>query len=386
MTKIFSGKLKIRRKNIIMDEITEKLKNKKDRLIYIDLLKFIAIFFVILYHGILFHYNFFIENKSTNYLKYFILTILSTGVPLFLFANGYLLFGKEFDLKKHVRKIVKFIIITVIWGIITLICLQIVRGKYFSIKEFFDALWTWRQDWLNHLWYMGALVCIYVFFPILKQVYDTNKKIFIYFTLITATLTFGNAFINDVINIFYYVLTNKIFSTYDFNFFNMFNPYRGILGYTFVYFCVGGLAYYFKEKIEELSIKKRNIISIICMLLSSFYLWILGLFYSKASGMVWDVVWNGYDTIFTFCNVICIFVLSLNWKHDKKYISVVSRNTLGIYFIHLLIIWSTKPWLINFGFLCNIPMNLVYAIIVLLISTNLSMILRKIPIISKLVG
>ena len=149
------------------------------RLAHIDILEFIAIFFVILYHSTLYSYDFLMECKFTHYVLYYFRTILSTCVPLFFFANGYLLFGKSFALRKHILKMIKLIALTMIWAIITLIFLQPIKQETLSLVEFIKSIWHWKQGWINHLWYMGALICIYVFFPLLKNAYDNNYKVFL---------------------------------------------------------------------------------------------------------------------------------------------------------------------------------------------------------------
>lgn len=98
-----------------------------------------------------------------------------------------------------------------------------------------------------HLWYMGALVCIYILFPLLKVVFDNSRKVFIYFTVVCAILTFGNELINHFITIL--LNTAGLYEgIIDVNWFNDFNPFRNIFGYAFVYFCVGGLAHDFVKK------------------------------------------------------------------------------------------------------------------------------------------
>ncbi len=363
----------------------EEILLEKQRLTYIDLLKSIAIFLVLMYHSTLYGYDFLAENSVLNYFLYFIRTILSACVPLFFFANGYLLFGKDFNLRKHILKMIKLVFITVIWGVITLLLLQVIRQEYFSLIDFIRYLWRWEQGWINHLWYMGALVCIYVFFPILKNVYDTNIKVFYYFTAISALFTFGNTLINHAGAIGINFISAESFEISGINFFNMFNPFRGLFGYTFVYFCTGGIIHHFKDKIEAIPAKKRNIISILGMLFGCIGLWVLGILYSKTRGAVWDVVWNGYDTIFTFFNVIFIYALCLNWKKDARLVRTISSNTLGIYFIHYIIIRLFKPYLVKYEFLTNFSFNVVFVIFVLIVCLILCFILRKIPVVSKLV-
>lgn len=39
----------------------------------------------------------------TGYVNYFIQTLVAVAVPLFFVVNGFLLFGRGFNLKKHIR-------------------------------------------------------------------------------------------------------------------------------------------------------------------------------------------------------------------------------------------------------------------------------------------
>ncbi len=68
----------------------------------IDLIECIAMLFVVMYHSTTVPYDF--NQSAYECVNYFIRAILSTCVPLFFFANGYLLINKKFDLKKHLKK------------------------------------------------------------------------------------------------------------------------------------------------------------------------------------------------------------------------------------------------------------------------------------------
>ena len=100
---------------------------------------------------------------------------------------------------------------------------------------------------------------------------------------------------------------------------------------------------------------------------------------------VWDIVWNGYDTIFTFLNVFFIYLLCLNYKKDCKLIKDISINSLGIYFVHGLLIMLTIDMVKN-EYLRNLPCNLLYSLILLLVCLLICEIIRKIPFINKLIG
>ena len=355
------------------------------RLTFIDLMESIAIFFVISYHSTAYSFDFISEGSFLNYLSYFLRTILSTCVPIFFFANGYLLLNKTFDLKKHIKKIFHIIIITFIWALILMPLYLIIEGSPVTLSSVITPILYLDTAWgMNLFWYLGALICIYIFFPLLKLSFDSNKKIFLFFTVICAVLTFGFKLANEVV-VAASTFTHSFENGLDLPVITMFNPFRGIRGYSFVYFCVGGLMHEYKDRILSIPKFKRNVCSVLGIIISCTSLFLMGVVHSKfIDGAVWDIVWEGYDSVFTFLNVIFIYVLCLNYKKDCAFIKKISCNTLGIYFTHTLVLRLTKP-IFTFEILQNIPFNLVYSFIVLCICLLISIIIKKIPLLKRLV-
>lgn len=361
-----------------------KFNGQTDRWNHIDLIEFLGMIFVLIFHSTTYSYSWIEDGSKLSYLRYFLRTILSTCVPLFFFANGYLLLNRGFNLKKHVIKTIKIIILTCVWEIIDLLLLMLIKNEHLSLKEFVVYLRSWHDAWVGHLWYMGALVCIYVFFPLIKVAFDNYKKIFIYFTVVCAIFTFGYKLITDYGSILFNV-TGLYDGMLSIKWFKMFNPFRGIYGYSFVYFCVGGLAHGGVGKLREIPLKKRNFVSMVIIVFSCIGLFITGILLSNISGKMWYVVWSGYDTIFTFVNVCMIFILSLSYSGCSKVIKLISLNTLGIYYMHMLFIHSTKE------FVKSIPMAqsfigcVIYALLIMFICLTLTQLFTRIPVVKRLV-
>lgn len=360
--------------------------NLTDRQTGIDLLECIAIFLVIMYHGTLYASNILEEASALRFGRYLFRTLLSPCVPLFFFANGYLLFSRELNLKKHLIKTMKLIVLAGVWGLGKIFILMPIKKEYLSFLEIVKTLWSWKEGWINSLWFLGALVCIYILFPLLKLAYDTNKQVFGYFIVSCAVLTFGNVLLNECGTAFLTLVLHKNITLEGLNFFNIFNPFRGMHGYSLVYFCVGGYAYQYKSRLESVKPAKRNTICITAMAACCVLLWGVGICYSKASNTMWDIVWNGYDTVFTFVNVLCIFVLCLGHTRDSKLIRTISCNTLGIYFLHEIFIQLTKKKILTYAVLCNIPCNLIYSLFILFGSLIITLLMKKTPILKYLVS
>jgi surface polysaccharide O-acyltransferase-like enzyme len=114
-------------------------------------------------------------------------------------------------------------------------------------------------------------------------------------------------------------------------------------------------------------------------------LFVTGITLSNIAGEAWDVVWNGYDTIFTFINVCIIFALCLSYKGNNKVIELVSKNTLGIYFVHEIFVHLTIKYIKAIPVFQNFVGSIIYALAIMFICTAVIQILNKIPLFRKLV-
>ena len=84
------------------DEMLEP-NSKTQRIIWLDILKTIAMYTVIVYHLDKFSYSF-DNNNIIAYIDYFLRTILCIGVPLFFTINGALIISsnKTFNPSKYI--------------------------------------------------------------------------------------------------------------------------------------------------------------------------------------------------------------------------------------------------------------------------------------------
>jgi len=356
------------------------IKNK--RFGHIDLIETLAIIFVVFYHSSYYIFDFVNEPNFLYCFRYYLRTFVSTCCPLFFFANGYLLLPKELDLKKHYRKVLRFFIIMSFWGLVELFVLQFFKGEYMTPGGMIYGLVTLRADWINHLWFMGAMIAIYLFFPLIKVVFDHDKKIFLISAITLFILTIANISANYTISSLLYAL-NLAETRMKHDFFQYFSFFGlGSRMYSFVYFAFGGLACFYEEKIRK--IRHRNIYAIVTILISSVLLFLVGVCYSEMKKEVWDVVWSGYDTIFTFMMTLSIYALSLNYKGGNKVIETISRNTLGIYLLHPIV----KPVLVNI--LYRYPINsyflsLLFSLFTIAVTFLLVQMIKKIPVLRDLI-
>ena len=356
---------------------------KKNRFEYLDILEFIAIFLVISCHGTTYNFDFIKESAPIYYVRYFLRSLASASVPLFFFINGYLLFNRELNLKKHLYKTLRLAVLTVIWAIISVLVMMPIQHEAMTVKGFLVRVWGMSDNWL---WYMGTLVGIYILFPILKSTYDYSEKCFRYFVIICAVMTFGNRLICNVMTVAAHSLINYP-NVIKMNVFNAFNPFQGIYWYDFVYFCGGGLIYKYIPRIME-KLKKLTVISAIALPISMALLTLWGVYVSRLNAEVWDNTWGGFDTIFTPVMVLAMFIISLNYnpqnKTIKKTVETVSKNTLGLYLIHELYILPTVEFVRGIDIARNIPGDILYTICIVSVCMATIWLIKKIPVVKKL--
>ncbi len=122
------------------------------RIAWIDLLETIAISFVVLCHCTAHIANVALSEAGTSfYIHYALRSIIAVCVPLFFFANGYLLLSRPFNLKKHFKKIIKFFLITIFWYIATLAFLVLLHRDQLATDGLINTVTSLKYG-VTHLW------------------------------------------------------------------------------------------------------------------------------------------------------------------------------------------------------------------------------------------
>lgn len=357
----------------------------KKRISFIDIIETLAMLLVIFYHINIQNINILTNPSAVTYTGYAFRGMCTMGVPLFFMANGYLLFKGSFDLKKHILKTIKIIILTLVWGAITLVLFMPINHEWLSLKEFVVALLKWRQGWIDYLWFMGCLVCIYCIFPVLKYAYNYDYKILRVIAVLCMTFVFGNSLLNNLATIFL-GCTGHITAPVNFNFFNIFNPLSQKYAFTFAYFCFGGVMIEVLEKIKN-EIKRNTVIMVLGIIGSMTVLVLYGIYVSKLTGQLWDAVWNGYGTVSTLISSVLMFLILSRINKNIFMCESISRNTLGIYFIHWILCRIVKIFSRYLTIYPNVILliTIIIAVAIIFLSLNIVYILKKIKITRYLV-
>jgi len=355
---------------------------KKERIFYYDWIKCIAIFLVCLYHVGCVNRDIISWPSYTTYFNYFIIGTASMGVPLFFMVNGAILLNRNYTLDKHLTRILTIFALIIAWSIISLVAMAPAYGDHYTLREFVKAIYVLQQGRINHLWFLQALLYIYLLFPLIKALYDKEEApLLIYLLALLFVFTFGNTFLNTMINTGGYI-TGIGFMKSSRNYFDWINPFRSYYAFSLVYFIVGGIL---AKNIDTIQVKKNYLVS--AVILGLLVLFLFGLIRTKTDTILFDTVWMGYDSAMILIASIAVFILcaKINVRNEfvKKYVQLIGANTLGIYFIHKIIF----AWLLPYHhFIPNdLLFNIIYTAFILLISLCISLLLKKIPFVRKLV-
>lgn len=151
----------------------------RKRIEYIDVVKTLAIFFVVCCH------NTALLGQSV--LATAILQFTTTvAVPLFFMANGALLMSRPLDLKKHLTKTGMLVIAVFAWRLLTWFLVMPFDTKTYSqigavnLINYLLGGTTSAYIPVEDYWYMYRLIAIYLFLPIIKLAYNHDSKVFKY--------------------------------------------------------------------------------------------------------------------------------------------------------------------------------------------------------------
>lgn len=295
---------------------------------YLNFLKNMATFGVVFYHCFAYlHYGNFDGVQS--YVVLFFAQIARLAVPIFLFVNGCLLLNKEYSVSKIFKKILRY-------AILFLVCINInyfvcvLSGEIsFCWGTYFES-YALSNGVANYLWFLIALIVIYFLYFPLKKLFDKNKKVFLIVAMVATIVLCSANMTYFVANIFGHGNVGAFVETLN----------RIVCNQYFVaiiYFMIGGLCFYFKDKI--VSYIKHYLFDIVGVLSVVCY-FVLCIFVRA----YFDVVWNGYISVFSAISVVCIFFAfaAREKGQDLCVTNAVSKQALFVYLVHWLLLKLVK--------------------------------------------
>lgn len=293
-------------------------------------------------------------------------TISRWSVPGFVMISGALLLKDQREIsygeffKKRLSKVV---IPFVGWSIIFYIY-GVYYGYFpFSIKEGISLFLN--NEITSHFWFFYMIVGIYLITPLLGVFVRNTKKNHIEYFLI---LWLYASIITKVSNFLFGIqFSLELFFVTD---------YVG-------YFLLG---YY----LNQFEIKKQwrmlSYLGLIVGLISTFF---LTYFYTVSNGGQLHQFWYEYfspNVLLCASGLFIFFRYNFNERRLPLIFSGINQASLGIYIFHYWLLnnylWRVFPYLEEFHPIIGIPLKI---LITLILSTIITLVLKRIPLVNKLV-
>lgn len=319
-----------------------KINQTNEKKLHISIMKIICCFSVIIIHAC---------SQSNKYdaLNCF----FHFSVPIFIMISGKSILSNDLNIHKLIKKIFKFLFLIIVWSFIYYIHLH--QSNIQLGSTFFSYLLTGPI----HLWYLWAIIGLYLLSPIFHIFCKhANKNIYLYalcFTFISGNIITCLMRINSLQT--FSLIINKAHLPYQLGFIFCF-----LFGHYYEKFGTG------TKFFGIILFLIGNIGSIICIpFLPS------NIFLSFFSPM-------------TIISSLGFYIFFSNINLAKKYIFVekLSNYTTGIYLIHPLIIFLTRQKL-NTIIEQNILYPFIFSIIIFVLSLSITYIIKKIPLLKKIV-
>lgn len=359
----------------------------ENKYVYLEFIRIFAIFFVIFNHTSEMGFFLFAESPtdSFRFWGYMIVSVIcKVAVPLFFCVSGALLLGKETEgiAKLWKNRILKMIIILVVFSTINYVNSCWLSGKSFSFSKLMKSLYTGPSLVNGHMWYLYAYIVFLICLPFLQAlVKKLESKYFLYMGAIVLMLqilhalqylfTQGETQISDTIQNSLWIMTDVV-----------------------VYPCMG---YYIHHRLDITSIKKKlpiiwgvNLVGIAVSCYMTYYL-------GQITGVLNEGNSQEFLNSFVLLNCMCIFMTAKyvfgtiqvpDWSN--KIIISVGKTTFGIYLLHQLVKcyfthYQIIPKITAYG-VDSMVAVLLYCFGVLMICYVLTLILLRIPGVKKLIG
>jgi len=304
----------------------------KSRLEIIDIVKTLALFFVVLGHAANAYTGEYVINslRMSSFFHSLTLYLYSFHIPLFIFASGYIYYyckkerGKysnfiELFEKKAKRLLIPFVTVSLLFTL----PIRFLLGFHPQSQKYLEFMVHNLIYPLNNLWFLLALFVVFVLFYALEPV--VNKIHWSLSVILFVTIFFVASSPAYYWNIF---MTQSAF---------------GLL----IYFYLG---YLFREK--KITIGEKTIFPVICVGVTHFLLFQITLFNRLqfnpnlilAANLVKAVL--GILFVLSLCN----YAFSRGGLLKNRYTKMIEKRSFGIYLFHepiiflVLIVVLPKLW------------------------------------------
>lgn len=328
---------------------------KNSREYSFDILRVVAMVMVITIHvSNVYSRSFGIISNKSFFVSLIFNTFSRVSVPIFLMISGALLLNREFNLKKYLKRLFKFIILIVVWDIIYLVWEYLYLGVTYN--NLYKLIF---EPYRAHLWFLYTILILYAIQPILRKILLKSNNIIKVLLLVIWILFSTGSMISHTLA----------------QYFTLFS-YIG-------FFVLGKYLY---DYVKSKDLRKYNILLIITMIIC----FTISIILNYKSSIKYNMFYNlyfAYRTPFIIISSFVFYTLIIsNYRKDdlNKLIMKLSDLSFGVYLIHGIFLDITvKKFLYpSINSLIGIP---IFTIIIFICSIVSVYILKKIKFINNIV-
>ncbi len=359
--------------------------DKKEKYIYLEVLRIIAIFFVIFNHT---QYKgfFLFASMPIGSFKFWLYMFISVfckfAVPVFFAISGALLLDekKEITIKDiYVKRIPRYLMLLIIYSLFYYVHYLVKYAYSPDWHHFFELLYSSKVEY--HLLFLYQYIAFLMILPFLKSlVKSLSDRSFIYLFILSII-------INGILPILEFYLFNGVLSL---------NDALKLLGFLSTIVVYPSLGYYMHHRITREHAKTVlrilwpiNLFSIVIVCMATYKRGILNNGFSDVSSQLFYPCFNEINCCTIFLTTKYLIVSKQFLPRIQFAVLSLSKCTLGIYLLHPWVkdqaffnIWLAfllqlhiNPMLSIF-FMCFVIMITTYAIVY---------IISKVPFLKKIV-
>lgn len=339
----------------------------KERVIFIDLLRVVSIFAVIVLHVSAIRW--YSTDVTSN--KWLVLNIYDSAVrwcvPVFIMISGVFFLNPNKRINNgslYGKYILKILVALVITSFFYYFFIAIIDGQKIDIQFIRTSILSFLQGKVRyHLWFMYVIISLYILTPILRAFIrgaeKSDIKYFIIIAIIFSTL----------------IPILSIFSTFN-KYFGTLSKINIPLGYS-LYFVSG--YYLFKYDMKELNKMIIYILGVLGFLFTIIATWRISIVEGNAKSMFYEyltpnVMIMSFSVFVFFKEFISNINIKENWI---KIIMLLSKLSFFIYLIHdavmTLILKTRLEVLLDTPFI-GIP---ILSLVIYIISLILSLLFKR---------
>lgn len=329
------------------------MNNSTNHVVWIDYLRIIACFMMVLAHCCDPFVGQFDANRTEFLTGTWFGSFMRSCVPLFVMVSGVLLLPVKQDMGTFYKKRLSRILWPlVVWSIVTPILYTLYMSYFGTVNPIIDASsyttssaihkialfpLTFNYD-TTPLWYLYMLVGVYLAMPIispwLRESSAKTIRVFLYLWGFTLLIPYIKIFMSLVDQTDFAFGTTGLFGVCDWNPFGTFYYFSGFIGYVI-------LAFYLTKFPPKWDLKKALAICIpiffIGALITAFgFIEIQNRF--PGSYPMLEQIWffNSFN-VFLMTFSMFVIVSKIKWK-PSKIVAEIANLTFGIYLSHFLVV------------------------------------------------